>query len=83
MNLPFPTMNRSETAMEILRARYLRRNDRGAVIEDVDGMFERVAHAIAAPARLFGEDIGERAFSNVCGDWSSCRTRQPLTAAAL
>jgi ribonucleoside-diphosphate reductase alpha chain len=46
----------SENATTILRERYLRRDDAGNLAEDPDGMLERVAHAIAAPARLFGED---------------------------
>jgi len=46
----------SEIALRVLRERYLRRDDTGTTIEDVDGMFTRVARAIAAPARLFGED---------------------------
>ncbi len=46
----------SENAREVLRERYLRRNDTGALVETPDGMFERVARAIAAPARFFSED---------------------------
>ncbi len=40
----------------MLRERYLRRDETGRLIEDPAGMFRRVASAIAAPARLFGED---------------------------
>ncbi len=40
----------------MLRERYLRRDEAGRLIEDPAGMFQRVAFAIAAPARLFGED---------------------------
>lgn len=46
----------SENATTILRERYLRRDDAGDLVEDPGGMLQRVAHAIAAPARLFGED---------------------------
>ncbi|HWP58635.1 MAG TPA: adenosylcobalamin-dependent ribonucleoside-diphosphate reductase [Candidatus Acidoferrales bacterium] len=46
----------SEPALEILRERYLRRDETGKLVEDPEGMFARVADAIAAPARLFGED---------------------------
>lgn len=46
----------SENATTILRERYLRRDDAGELVEDPSGMLQRVAHAIAAPARLFGED---------------------------
>lgn len=56
MTLLEPTNRCSGTALEILRARYLRRDESGALVESLDGMFERVAGAIAAPARLFGED---------------------------
>ncbi len=56
MTLPQPTSRYSETALEILRARYFQRAESGALIESLDGMFERGARAVAAPARLFGED---------------------------
>jgi len=44
--------------MEVLRRRYLRRDDNGAVIETPDGMFQRVAAAVARPAELYREDAG-------------------------
>jgi ribonucleoside-diphosphate reductase alpha chain len=43
-------------ALEVLCERYLCRDDTGALAEDASGMLERVARAIAAPARAFGED---------------------------
>ena len=46
----------SQTALAILRERYLRRDESGAIIETPEGLFERVARAVAEPARLFGED---------------------------
>ena len=46
----------SKSAIKVLRARYLRRDEAGTPMEDVDGMLARVARAIAAPARLFGDD---------------------------
>jgi ribonucleoside-diphosphate reductase alpha chain len=46
----------SKNAVKVLRERYLRRDDAGALVEDVDRMLARVARAIAAPARLFGDD---------------------------
>jgi ribonucleoside-diphosphate reductase alpha chain len=50
-NLPL-----SETAKLILRERYLRRNAAGDLVETPERMLERVARAVAAPARRFGED---------------------------
>ena len=46
----------SETALAVLHERYLRRDAAGNLIEDPQGMLKRVAAAIAAPARAFGED---------------------------
>ncbi len=43
MTLPEPTIHYSETALEILRARYLRRDEQGQVIETPEAMFERGA----------------------------------------
>lgn len=45
--------------MEILRERYLRRNDRGEVAETSGGMFERVARMVAEPAQFYDEDSKE------------------------
>jgi ribonucleoside-diphosphate reductase alpha chain len=46
----------SENALTVLRERYLRRDETGQVAEDAAGMLRRVAAAVAAPARTFGED---------------------------
>lgn len=46
----------SESANAILHERYLRRDASGRTVEDPVQMFRRVARAIAAPAREFGED---------------------------
>ncbi len=45
------------TAGEILRQRYLWRDDNGVLIESPDGMFSRVAAAIAEGGRRFGDDV--------------------------
>ena len=46
----------SEQALEILRERYLRRDDAGELAETPDRMLERVARAIAEAGKVFGED---------------------------
>jgi len=46
----------SDAALMVLRERYLRRDTAGQLIEDPVGMLRRVATAVAAPARTFGED---------------------------
>jgi len=46
----------SETAMAVLDARYLRRDENGHRIEDPSGMLTRVASAVAQPCAKFGED---------------------------
>ena len=48
----------SDSAMAVLQARYLRRDETGQPIEDAVGMLHRVATAISAPCRNFGEDAG-------------------------
>jgi len=54
---PTPPTRFSETAREILRQRYLRRDESGALVETADGMFARVAAAVAQPAVRYGEDM--------------------------
>lgn len=54
---PNPPQRFSATAMEVLRQRYLRRDGTGAPIESPDGMFKRVATAIAQPAGRYGADV--------------------------
>lgn len=46
----------SDIALTVLRERYLRRDERGNLVEDPDGMLERVARAVAEPGKIFGED---------------------------
>ena len=57
--MPVSSQNHSlsGTALEILRARYLQRNEHGEVNETPQAMFERVAKAIAEPAHRYGEDV--------------------------
>jgi ribonucleoside-diphosphate reductase alpha chain len=42
-------------AIEVLEARYLRRDSSGQLVETPRGMFRRVAHAVAAAEKSFGE----------------------------
>ncbi len=46
----------SDSAIRVLRARYLRKDNSGALLEDVHGLLWRVAHAVAEAGRLFGDD---------------------------
>jgi ribonucleoside-diphosphate reductase alpha chain len=48
----------SANALTVLRERYLLRDEAGAVAEDPPAMLQRVATAVASPARVFGEDVG-------------------------
>jgi ribonucleoside-diphosphate reductase alpha chain len=48
----------SANAIEVLRDRYLRREETGELAETPTGMLARVARAVAQPAGLFGEDSG-------------------------
>ena len=43
----------SENAMKVLEKRYLGKDENGRVIEDVEGMFRRVARAVAEADRLY------------------------------
>lgn len=47
----------SESARTVLRARYLQKDERGAVVETPAGMFRRVAAALAAAEGRFGGDV--------------------------
>jgi ribonucleoside-diphosphate reductase alpha chain len=45
-----------EHGLDVLRQRYLRRDESGQVIESADELLQRVAAAVAEPARAYGED---------------------------
>ena len=44
----------SDNARVVLEKRYLRKNDDGTIVETPEGMFQRVAHAIARPELDYG-----------------------------
>lgn len=52
----------TDNAMEVLRRRYLAKDENGKVTETVEGMFRRVAEAVAAADRKFDDqvDLSER-----------------------
>ncbi len=54
----------SENSQQVLRKRYLRRGPDGKPVEDIEGMFRRVAHAVAEPDAAHGYDVAstEEAF---------------------
>ncbi|MBM02007.1 MAG: ribonucleoside-diphosphate reductase, adenosylcobalamin-dependent [Chloroflexi bacterium] len=49
----------SENAKVVLEHRYLLKNDKGDVVEDPDGLFRRVANALAKPDKLYGSSAEE------------------------
>ncbi|MEW6162559.1 MAG: adenosylcobalamin-dependent ribonucleoside-diphosphate reductase [Nitrospirota bacterium] len=59
-------MNLTENALKVLQQRYLLKDERGKVVETPEGMFERVAKAIASAESLYGgspEEWGERFYA--------------------
>ena len=48
-------MTISQNALTVLQKRYLIKNEKGETTETVEGLFRRVAAAIAAPDRLHDE----------------------------
>jgi len=56
----------SPSALELLQGRYLRRDERGCVVETPDQMFRRVADHVASAEVRFGEDRSD--FSIKFGD---------------
>jgi ribonucleoside-diphosphate reductase alpha chain len=46
----------SENGRQVLQKRYLRKGPDGKPIEDIEGMFRRVAHAVAEPDAAYGYD---------------------------
>lgn len=54
---PPQTIDLSENSQQVLRKRYLRRDLDGQPIEDIPGMFRRVARAVAEPDAQHGFDV--------------------------
>ena len=71
----------SENARKILNARYLKKDDRGNVVETPEDMFRRVARHVAAAEKIYDwETRPENARSGSmrsCPRSSSCRTPPP------
>ena len=58
-------MNLTSQAQLVAEKRYFQRNDAGTLIEDVDGLFRRVANAIALPEANYGKlDVEVKMISN-------------------
>ena len=55
--LPPQNIELSENSLRVLQRRYLRRGPDGNPIEDVEGMFRRVARAVAEPDAAHGYDV--------------------------
>lgn len=53
-------MNLSENAKKVIEARYLRRDDKGAVIETPGEFFRRVAEGVSEAERLHGDGASAR-----------------------
>ncbi|EFK96251.1 protein containing Ribonucleotide reductase large subunit, N-terminal domain, partial [sediment metagenome] len=49
-------LNLSENARTVLERRYLKKNEKGAVVETPDQMFRRVARHIAKAEKKYGDD---------------------------
>jgi ribonucleoside-diphosphate reductase alpha chain len=52
-------MQLTDNAIKVLRARYLLKDEQGNIVETPEGMFKRVARAIASVESLYGENPKE------------------------
>jgi ribonucleoside-diphosphate reductase alpha chain len=55
--VPLQEIELSENSRQVLKKRYLRRGIDGKPVEDIAGMFRRVAHAVAEPDQEHGYDV--------------------------
>ncbi len=51
------SINLTKNSLKVLESRYLKRNKEGELIEDAQGMFERVANNIAQANKKYGEEV--------------------------
>ncbi|MBS7228515.1 MAG: hypothetical protein KIG49_02965, partial [Eubacteriales bacterium] len=56
-------MKLSQNAITVLERRYLSKDAEGNIIETIDGMFNRVADAIASADKVFDETADVKATS--------------------
>src|SRR5262245_4541604 len=56
-----PVLELTANALKVLKARYLKKDPRGAVVETPELLFERVAATVAEPERAFPGGGPERA----------------------
>src|SRR3989304_1988935 len=52
-------MELTDNALKVLKARYLIKDEKGRVVETPEEMFGRVAYAVSAAERHYGEDSAE------------------------
>ncbi|MCE5324323.1 vitamin B12-dependent ribonucleotide reductase [bacterium] len=57
----------TKNAITVLEKRYLRKNEKGELLEDVDGMFKRVARAIADAEIAYGKS--EKYIDGLAGEY--------------
>src|SRR5262245_36715081 len=53
----------TENGIKVLRARYLKKNEKGDCVESPSDLFRRVARTIAGPEQLYSND------PSVCSEW--------------
>lgn len=58
-SLQTPTLGFSSSAQEVLRHRYLRKNQQGEIVETPTAMFHRVARAVAAVEANYHGNVGQ------------------------
>jgi ribonucleoside-diphosphate reductase alpha chain len=74
----------SQNSRQVLRKRYLRKGLDGEPVEDIDGMFRRVASAVAEPDSSYGYDVAttEESFYALLADLRFFPNSPTFTGAA-